>query len=296
MTDPAGPRSFAPHLWFLLMNAIWGLSYVGIKVSLEHLAPFAVVAGRFWLAVPCLVPFLLREGGLAALRRTAKTGTLTGAAMLTGYLLQTAGMAETTASMGGFLAGLIVLLVALGGCAFLGDKLRATAGFGLALGLCGLILLCTGGGDDGGRNTTRGILLQVGSSCAYAGHVLLLSRLSPRGDEMGFALWQLLVVAIGGTLALGVTGEVAAAGTVLHFDWALIAALAYLGILATGIGVGVQSVVQPQIRPTHVALMFATQPLFAALGGALVLGDRLGGQQLLGGLMIVAGVVVAARR
>ena len=34
MTDPAGSRSFAPHLWFLLMNAIWGLSYVGIKVSL----------------------------------------------------------------------------------------------------------------------------------------------------------------------------------------------------------------------------------------------------------------------
>ena len=103
--------------------------------------------------------------------------------------------------------------------------------------------------------------IYVDGTYGRGGHSrLLLSRLSPRGDEMGFALWQLLVVALGGTVALGVNGEVAAAGTVLHFDWALIAALAYLGILATGIGVGVQSVVQPQIRPTHVALMFATQP------------------------------------
>ena len=53
---------------------------------------------------------------------------------------------------------------------------------------------------------------------------------------------------------------------------------------------------EQEIRPTHVALMFATQPLFAALDEALALGDRLGGQQLLGGLMLVAGVVVAARR
>lgn len=295
MTAPAGLLARAPHLWFVLMNAIWGLSYVGLKVSLAALAPFALVASRFWLAVPCLLPWLSRQGGVASLRRAAKPGIVTGAALATGYLLQAVGMTETTASMGGFLAGLIVLLVALGGWLLLGDQLRPSAVLGLALGVGGLVLLCASG-EDTGHNTARGIALQVGSSCAFAAHVLLLSRLSPRGDEMAFSVWQLLVVAVAASVAVAVQGDVGAAGQPLRLDATLLASLAYLGVLATGIGLGVQSVVQPLIRPTHVALMFATQPVWAALGGVIVLGDSLGAWQMLGGVMIVAGVVVVARR
>ena len=67
------------------------------------------------------------------------------------------------------------------------------------------------------------------------------------------------------------------------------------GVLATGLAIGVQAKVQPRIKPTHVALLFALQPLFAALAGWMFLDDRLGATQWIGGGMIVSAVVLAAR-
>lgn len=55
-----------------------------------------------------------------------------------------------------------------------------------------------------------------------------------------------------------------------------------------------QSIVQPKIAPMHVALLFATQPLFAALAGWSMLGDAMGAMQLVGGATIVVGIVVTA--
>jgi drug/metabolite transporter (DMT)-like permease len=111
---------------------------------------------------------------------------------------------------------------------------------------------------------------------------------------MAYCLWQLLVTAAGTLLLAVVTGgwtkPGAAPGPGL---WAIVA---YLGLFATALGIAVQSTVQPRIRPTHVALLFSTQPIFAAIGGFLFLGDELGLLQYLGGGLIVLGVIVAARR
>lgn len=307
MTSPPGARpSLVPHLLLLAMLAIWGCSYSGVKIALLRLAPYAVVGSRFWIAVLCLLPFVLRARGGPGLRGTWKPGLVTGLALLCGYLLQTLGMRETTASLGGFLSGLIVLLVAIGGCVFLGDRMRAGSLLGLLLGIGGTVLLCWRSGPDDGTNTLRGILLQIGSMCSYAGHVLLISRLSPKGGEMAYSFWQLVVVALGATIALALDGNVAAPAQVvphlpafllpqpdgsLILDGVLFGAVAYLGFFATALGIGVQSLVQPKIRPSHVALLFATQPLFAALAGYLVMGDAMGWQQFAGGALIVAGVL-----
>jgi drug/metabolite transporter (DMT)-like permease len=294
MTLRAGHAGVLPHLLLLAMIAIWGGSYASVKVALDTVSPFAVIASRFWLAVLCLLPFVLRSApGSMALARGK--GLITGAALLTGYALQTVGMTETTASMGGFLSGLIVLLVAIGGVLFLGARMRSNTVLGLCLGLAGLVPLCMTAADPTVQtNTLRGVLLQVGSSTSYAAHILLVSRLSPRGGELQYCLWQLLVVAIGATaLQLGVDGVPEAA------PWReplLLWNVAYLGVFATALGIAVQSRVQPRIPPTHVAGLFALQPVFAAIAGSLFLHDQLGPRQLLGGALIVIGVLVVGLR
>lgn len=294
MTLRAGHAGVLPHLLLLAMIAIWGGSYAAVKVALETVSPFAVVGSRFWLAVLCLLPFVLRAApGTMAATRTK--GLITGTALLIGYALQTVGMQETTASMGGFLSGLIVLLVAIGGVLFLGASVRANTVLGLLLGFAGLVPLCMTAADPSVQtNTLRGVLLQVGSSTSYAAHILLISRLSPRGGELQFCLWQLLVVAIGGTmLQFTVDGAPPLAA------WSqplLLWNVAYLGIFATALGIAVQSRVQPRIPPTHVAGLFALQPVFAAVAGSLFLHDELGVRQLIGGALIVLGVLVVGLR
>src|SRR5262245_8921786 len=174
------------------MNAIWGASFAATKVALLAKMPeFALIAARFWLALPCLIPFLPRGRRRQALAAAWRPGAITGVVLLAGYSLQTLGMQETTTTVGGFMTGLIVVLVALGARFLLGDRLRRPTVVGLVLGFAGILLLCLGAtadatGDEHRSSSLRGILLQVGSSTCYAGHVLLISRISPRGNELAY--------------------------------------------------------------------------------------------------------------
>lgn len=293
MSEPAGAR-FVPHLLLTAMIAIWGASYSAIKVALTGLPPFVLVAARFWLAALCVVPFL-RAGAGADLRATRGPGLLAGAALAIGYLMQTLGMAETSASMGGFLSGLIVLLTGIGGFLFFRARYGALAVVGFALGLGGMVLLCWPGAPAAGdvADTPRGIALQIGSSTCYAIHILLLSHFGRGAPALALCLWQLVSVAVAATVAAAVHGDLAGERLgALGWSGDVVLAVAYLGAFSTALGIGVQGKVQHRIPPVHVALLFALQPLFAALFAWITLGDRMGAMQLTGGLTIVAGVVL----
>jgi drug/metabolite transporter (DMT)-like permease len=289
-----GAARFVPHALLTAMIVIWGGSYAAVKIALDALSPFAVIAARFWLALPCLVPFL--RGDLRAdLERTAGPGLLTGAVLAAGYLLQTVGMRETTASMGGFLAGLLVPLVALGGCVLFHARFGVRSAIGLAFGVGGIALLCWPGDAGEAVNSTFGIAMQIGSMVSYAAHILLLSRFGRGLPALPYCVWQLAVVAIAASIAAAIDGDLGAAAD-RGIEWTprVGTAVAYLGVLATALGIAVQSKVQHRIPSTQVALLFALQPLFAALIGWALLGETSSALQLLGGGLIVAGVVVTS--
>ncbi|MCA8977898.1 MAG: DMT family transporter [Planctomycetes bacterium] len=298
MATTTGAARFVPHAMLTAMIAIWGASYAVVKVALDELPPFAIVALRFWLAVLCLLPFAGRTMAVE-LGRTWQAGLVTGAALAAGYLLQTMGMTETSASMGGFLAGLIVLLVAVGGWLFLGARFGPRTGAALLIGTVGAVMLCwpaagaTGENGVAATDTPRGIALQIGSSTAYAAHVLLLSHFGRRIPILAFCLWQLGLVAAAASLAAWAHGDGTA---ILDADWdpRLLATIAYLGVLATALGIGVQSRIQHRIPPAHVALLFTLQPIFAAVAGHLALGDDMGPLQLAGGVTVVIAVVLSS--
>ena len=284
---------YAPHIVLTILIAIWGGSFAVVKIALASLSPFALVTVRFWVAVACMLP-LLRGSVVRDLQRAMRPGLTAGTALAAGYLLQTAGMQETSASMGGFLVGLVVLIVALGGCVFLGARLGSLSLAGLALGLVGMGFLCWPDQTAAApQDTMRGILLQVGSSASYAAHILLLSHFGRTTPAVALCFWQLVLVAAASTVSTLVHGEFAAGGrAAVEWTPSLLAATAYLGVLATALGIVLQGKVQHRIAPTHVALLFALEPLFAALVGWAALDDRMGALQLVGGAAIVAGVVV----
>jgi len=286
---------YAPHFILTSLIAIWSLSFVVSKLAMRSLSPDGLVATRFWLAIACVLP-LLGRGALADLRAAFVPGLVAGSALALGYLLQMQGMNETSAATGGLLAGLIVPLVGLGGFLFFGARMSTFAITGLVLAIAGIAAICWPNGAPADRaDTLRGILLQVGSSTSYAGHVLLLTRFGRSTPIVALTSWQLLIVAVAGTV-LATRGGWAAAGVEsIVWDVELLLLVAYLGVLASAVGIGVQARVQHRIPPTHLALLYALQPLFAALCGWAMLGDALGVPQLVGGGLIVAGVVITSR-
>lgn len=286
--------SYVPHLLLTSLIAIWAGSFVVAKVTMITVTPFALVTSRFVIGCLCILPFFLRTP-LAQRRGTFGPGVLAGLVLAAPYFLQMYGVRETTASMGGFVSGLIVLLVAIGGAVFFGARIGPATILALVVGVTGIVTLCLAGDvDDSQTNSLRGVLLQVGSAVGFAAHILLLSHYGGKLATAPFTFWQLAVtgaLAAVGTCFSGVHVD----GDPIEWDSGLLFELFYLGVLATGVAIGVQAKAQPKIKPTHVALLFALQPLFAALAGWLFLDDRLGAAQWAGGALIVSAVVIAAR-
>ena len=301
---PQPGKSLAPYAWMTTLIAIWAGSFVASKIGLKSITPFALVASRFLLGALCMLPFFLRSTKQER-RSTFGPGILAGLVLAVPYFLQMYGVRETTASMGGFVSGLIVLLVAIGGHFCFGSRIGKLALIGLGLGLAGIIILCLSGDPDPGtaaaledsarQNTVRGILLQVGSAIGFAAHILLLSHYGSRLAVGPFTFWELAF-----TGALAAAGTFFVAGVSINeaeviWTTTLILMVAYLGILATGVAISVQAKVQHRIPPSHLALLFALQPLFAAIAGWAFQGERLEPLEWFGGGLIVTGVIVASR-
>ncbi len=282
---------YLPHLLLGAMILIWGGSYAVVKAALDTLLPFTVIAVRFWIATLCLLPFALREGR-AAFATTRTPGCAAGVALAIGYCTQTVGMQYTSSSVAGFIAGLIVPLVAIGGCLFFGARFGARSVLGLLLAVAGMTLLCWPT-DGSGDSTMLGIVLQLLSTVSYVAHILLLSKFGSRMPAAAYSTWQMLVVALIGTACWLV---VDASGDHPPAVWTIgnLLLIGYLAVLASALGVGVQSRVQHRIPSMHLALLFALQPLFAAFFGWLTLDESMGPPQLLGGAAIVGGVVVTS--
>lgn len=286
--------SFAPQLWLLSLNLVWGVSYSAVKYSLDRgLQPFALMTARFWLACACLLPFVvLRERDRLA--GAMARGVITGLALLLGYVLQTYGMQQTTASMASFLSGLITLLVALGGWLVFHERMTRATALGLAIGFAGLVMMCWGAESEGPerKDTIAGIAMQTCAAVSFACHILLMSRWSRPGEEFSFCWWQLVAVAAGASVALPLSGGAPGAMDLLADPW-IASNIVYLGVFALAIALVIQSRMQPRIKATQVAVIFATQPLFGTLGGMALMGDTLGIQEWIGGVLITSAVLVA---
>jgi drug/metabolite transporter (DMT)-like permease len=66
-----------------------------------------------------------------------------------------------------------------------------------------------------------------------------------------------------------------------------------MGLIATAVVFGVQTWVQRYTTPTHTALIFALEPVFAAFFALLLAGEVLEGREWLGGAMIILGMLLA---
>ena len=73
-------------------------------------------------------------------------------------------------------------------------------------------------------------------------------------------------------------------------------AAAFTGVLATAVAFGVQNAAQRFTSPTHTALIFTAEPVFAALFGYLLASERLTPRILSGGSLIIAGMIAGEMR
>lgn len=255
-------------LLLLLTALIWGAAFVGQSTAMDHLGPFLFTGTRFLLATLVVLPFVLAESRQGPpLRRDH--ATLMGAAGLVFFIAsmtQQAGLLATTVTNAGFLTALYVVLVPIIAFMALKHRLPWIVWPAASLSLTGTWLL---GGGLSGLNWGDGIM--IFSAVFWALQVLLVGSLARRSDRpitlaaLQFGVTALLCLILAALFEPLSFTDMAAAWKELLFT----------GIISGGLGFTLQAVGQRYTPASDAAIIMSSEALFAALFGALLLGERL---------------------
>jgi drug/metabolite transporter (DMT)-like permease len=199
-----------------------------------------------------------------------------------GYIFQTLGLEETTASNTGFITGLFVVLTPVLGAVFLRQSIPLVAWAAAGVAVLGLWLLSGAGTDFNFRGD--GLVLV----CAFslAAHILATASAVKRYDVGALLAIQLGVVGVV-SLAIG-----AAAGDLEAPEGATVwSALIVTSLIASALGFFVQTFAQQHAPPARTALILAAEPAFAGLFGWLLNDDRLSAAGWLGAALIMTAIV-----
>ncbi|MEP7239695.1 MAG: DMT family transporter [Devosia sp.] len=288
------PRPIAVLL-LVICTLLWGIAFVFQKAAMAHMGPLTFTAIRYIGGAVLLLPFAIPE--LRA--RRAAVGPLRLAphqwwqllalvlSFFAGVWLQQAALQTATVTNGGFLTALYVIFTPLVGFALFRARPHAIAYLGAPMALVGIYLLT--GVSLGGFSFSDGLLV-----LGAVGWAIQIAVLAPLVKQTG------LPVALS-ALTFLVTGLLALAGMPLleHPTWEGISAswieILYTTVFSTSIAFTLQAIGQRYVPPANAAIILSAESLFAAIAGAILLGERLPPLGYLGaGLIFVAILMVEA--
>ena len=277
--------------WALLMilAALWGASYLFIKVGLEDVSPSMIVFARLALAALILMPVALARHALGGLRqRMGWVVVLAAIQIAAPFVLITVGEQYISSSLTGILVASAPIFTAL--LAVWLDAEERSSGWrlvGVGVGIAGVAVLL--GVDVGGDSA--GLL--------GAAMVLLAS--------VGYAIGGFVIKRrFAGVQPLGVVAAAMAASAAMMLAPALLsfpteapgatatAAIVALGVGGTGIAFVIFYTLIASVGPARASIVAYVAPGFAIVYGVLLLDERFTLGTLAGLVLILAGSWLAA--
>ena len=277
----ARPRSeLAPLIALLAMTAAWGSTFFLIKDVVTRIPVTDLLAVRFALGSVALLLIAGRQ--LRMSRRTVQAGVVLGLIYGVGQILQTVGLAHTSASVSGFITGLYVVATPLLGALVLRVRVSATVWVATGLATLGLGVLSLNGFALG-----YGELLTLLSALVYAAHILVTGRVSGPGTALSLSVVQMVVITLVCTVAALLPGSGTGAGLQLPTSGSDWLAVLYLGVVAGALTMVLQTWAQARIEPARAAVVMAMEPVWAAAFAVGLGGERLTLRMVAGGVAIL---------
>ncbi|HWC16519.1 MAG TPA: DMT family transporter [Terriglobales bacterium] len=284
------PRALKAHILLVLVTFIWGATFVLIKNAVEQDAtPLLFNFVRMVVAAATLG--IVFHSEVARINRESfRAGVFTGIFLWLGYEFQTTGIRLTSASKSAFITGISVVLVPLFLIAFCGRRIRMWTACGVLAAMVGLFLLTVPASESGLGNwasVNRGDLLTLACAVSFALQIIFLGRATERHRfaQIGFLQIATAALLMGPTAALERS----------HITWSsrVTWAIVITALLGTAAAFTIQAWAQQFTSPTHTALIFSLEPVFAWMTSYIVLGERLGMRASVGALLILGGVLIS---
>ncbi len=284
---PAAPSlTIGPaELALIGVTLLWGGTFLIVHEAMRHSGPLFFVGLRFGtatiLALPLAWPVLR---GLTA-RELIAGGTI-GLGIFAGYSLQSWGLRTIPSSTSAFITAAYVPLVPVLQWLILRRRPRLASWIGVALAFIGLVLIAA---PEEGLALGTGETLTLISTVAIALEIIFISLWAGTVNVARVTLVQLGVTSLLAFAAMAPAGEAAP-----PFSWTVVLAAGGLGVM-TALIQFVMNWAQQTVSPTRATLIYAGEPVWAGIIGRIA-GERLPPAALLGGLLVVAAVIVSELR
>ncbi|MBX3333121.1 MAG: DMT family transporter [Nitrospira sp.] len=270
-----------PRLALLLTTVIWGATFPATKAALEQISPLSFLLIRFFIGTLLVLLWLVvTQRRLHCNRDVLRASALTTGFLFLGYVLQTVGLQHTTASNSAFLTALYVIFVPL-----ILLRIDRRVVIATVIAVVGLWLLI-----KPNAVMNKGDLMTLGCALAFAGHIVCLERYTRRVDAPSLLVWQMIAMTL---LFLPAPWWESAPASAFSPTAVLLIGLGVTGVLAT-LAFAVQMWAQQLVPAQQVALLFSSEPAYAAWLSWYFLGEVLDMDGWIGSALIVLAVMIGA--
>lgn len=281
----------------LLATVIWGFAFVAQKAAVI-IPPITVCALRSGIAMLFLVAIIpltdrITKNGRRLLneKRTPDItkkeligGTILGVILTAASAFQQAALTDTDAGKAAFITTLYVIFVPIFS-ALLGKKPKINVLISIPISIIGFYLLCI----TPGVGIAASDLMVLACALIFSGHIIVVDRYVESCDGVRLSLMQFTVSFILNSI-IGIIFEgIIPAVTIL----AALPALLFLGIGSSGVAYTLQIIGQKNCDPAVSSIILSMESVFAVIGGAMVLGERLSPREYIGCAVVLIAVIFA---
>jgi len=286
--QPAETASWRTPVELTLLGAVWGGSFLFMRVAAADFGPFALVEVRLALGALILMPFLWR----ARARFTAAVWLrVAGIAMINSalpFVLFAWGAERAPAGIGAITNAMTVMFAALVAFVFYGEQIGPRRWVGLVAGFVGVAILASG--HIAGANVGAAALAGTAAALCY-------------GLGINFVRHYL-----SGFPAAAIAAANLGAGALLLLPFAIYSwphhpiplaswmSAVLLGVLCTGIAFVFYYRLISRIGAPRTATVTYLIPLFGVIWAWLLLGEGVTLSMVLAGALILAGVALSQQR
>ncbi len=279
------------NLLLFLAAAIWGLAFVAQRVGMEYVGPFTFNGVRFALGSLSLIPLILYYQNRSPrdiqvednARQVIIAGMIAGVVLFIAATLQQIGLIYTTAGKAAFITCLYIVIVPILGI-LLKQYVSMSTWIGSVIAVVGLYLLCV----KEGLYISYGEVLELIGAFFWAIHILVIDHFSCRVPVLKLAFFQFTTCSILSLIAALFLEMIR-----MESIYQAAVPILYGGIFSVGVAYTLQVVAQKSAQPSHAAIILSMETVFAAIGGWLILNERLGFQETLGCVIMFAGMLLS---
>ena len=284
-------KKLKSNIFLFSAPMIWGGAFVAqCMVDVDALGTFAFNAVRFAIGAVFLIPIAIlfekEPHNRDKFKKTVICGAIAGSIVFIVSAFQMYGISiNKNSGKSGFLTGLYMVIVPFLNFLFYKKKVRLKEWTAAIIATVGLFLVSV---PSGFGSVNFGDVMVLCCAFFSAVHILAIDKFLETVSPIKFSLIQFAACSLLSGICAVFTEDFSVSGVYVN-----LLPILYTGILSTGVGYTFQVLGQKDANPNFASIVLASEGVYAALAGAVILGETMTLKGYMGCVLMFLGTILS---